>query len=414
MKINKSSFYTTFFIVVLLSQMYIPSFKINVIFQISLLLMYFRIEKPTISIRLIKIIAPIILILLLGFVGALIYKNPIGIIIKDILHFIKPLQGILIGYFFFKIFNNRSVFVKTVIKTAFISALIHFFILIFFVDLASGTVNSVREFTKDNFLELIAIFFLGYNKLFFKEEIIFSKDKSRVIFIVLLISCVLYFSRTMIIGALIFFFTIKGFTKITKNSLKYIGLGLVAVSLFYAYLYSIKIDRSKPGLEAFMYKVKIAPEELFKTKIDRENHKELWDHWRGYEAKRSFALMDEKPLSYLFGTGYGSQVNLKFKAPLTADNKGMKFISELHNGYAYVLYKTGIIGLIFYLSFIFILYKKIYSKVMFETIFISALGFFYFFTTLTITGVFNSADTTVFILGALLFGLDQSNKKEEI
>lgn len=400
---------------VLLSQIYLPSFKINIFFQIIVLLAYFAIEKPTISIQFVKIITPIFIILFLGFLGMILYRNPLGIALKDIFHFIKPIQGILIGYFFFKTINNNKIFVKTIVKIGFISAITHFFIILFFVDLASGSVNALREFTRDNFLELIAIFFLGYYKFFFKEELFNSRNKTRIFFIVILISCILYFSRTMMMGALILFFTIKGYTKITKDSLKYIGLTALAVSLFYGYLYSIKIDRGKPGLEAFMYKVKIAPEELFKTKINRENHKELWDHWRGYEAKRAFALMEERPFSYISGTGYGSQVNLKFKAPLSQDiDKGMKFISELHNGYPYVLYKTGIIGLVLYLIFLFGLYNKIYSKATFETIFISAFGLFYFFTTLTITGIYNTNDTTVFILGALLYGLGKLHKKEEL
>lgn len=415
MKINKSSFYSGLFIVVLLSQIYLPSFKINIFFQIAVLLFYFAIERPKISLRLIKTITPLLLIFCLGFLGMLIYQNPVGLAIKDIFHFIKPLQGILIGYFFFKTINNDKIFVKTIVKTAFISAIIHFIIILVFVNLSSGTINALREFTKDNFLELVAIFFLAYYKFFFKEELFNSRNKARIFFIVILISCILYFSRTMMMGALILFFTIKGYTKITKDSLKYIGLTVLAVSLFYGYLYSIKIDRGKPGLEAFMYKVKIAPEELFKTKINRDNHKELWDHWRGYEAKRAFALMEDRPFSYVSGTGYGSQVNLKFKAPLSKDiDKGMKFISELHNGYPYVLYKTGIIGLVLYLLFLFRLYNKIYSTATFETIFISAFGLFYFFTTLTITGIYNTNDTTVFILGALLYGAGKIHKKEEL
>ena len=217
----------------------------------------------------------------------------------------------------------------------------------------------------------------------------------------------------MMVGALIFFFSIKGYTKITPKAITVILIAFLSVIIFYGYLYSVKIDRSKPGLEAFLYKVKIAPEELFKTKINRENHKDLWDHWRGYEAKRAFALMEEKPLSYFSGTGYGSLVNLKFKAPLSdVDSKGIKFISELHNGYPYVLYKTGIVGLILYLTFLFGLYKNIYSKTSFEVVFVSALGIFYLFTTLTITGIYNTNDTTVFVLGALLFGLGKAQKKQ--
>lgn len=410
MKINKSQFYRTLFGVVILLQIYLPSFKINIFFQLGILLLYLVLEKPIISKRLIKIIFPIITIFFLGFIGTIIYNNPIVFTLKDVFHFIKPLQGILIGYFFFKTINNSKLFIRTIVETAFLSAIIHFFILFVFVDLISGSIQAIREYTRDNFLELVAIFFLGYYKAFFKEELFDSKSKARLIFIVLLISCILYFSRTMMVGALILFLSVKNYTRITQKSIKIILIAFFGVFLLYGYLYSVRIDRDEPGLEAFLYKVKIAPEELFQTKIDREDHKELWDHWRGYEAKRAFALMEERPLSYLLGTGYGSLVNLKFKAPLAGNEKGMKFISELHNGYPYVLYKTGIVGLILYLTFLFGLYKIIYSRISFETIFISALGVFYMFTTLTITGIYNSSDTTVFILGALICGLGKTTK----
>ena len=39
----------------------------------------------------------------------------------------------------------------------------------------------------------------------------------------------------------------------------------------------------------------------------------------------------------------------------------------------------------------------------FETYFISAIGVAFLFTTLTITGMYNSRDVIVFLLGALLF-----------
>ena len=195
------------------------------------------------------------------------------------------------------------------------------------------------------------------------------------------------------------------------KSIKFLSLIVVVILLFYSYLYSVTIDRDATGIEAFLYKVKIAPAEIFETKIDRENHQDLWDHWRGYEAKRAFALMNEQPVSYVIGTGYGSLVNLKFNAPLNGEKKGMKYISELHNGYPYVLYKSGVIALFSYLVFLFLIYKKIYNKFTFETVFISAMALFYFFTTLTITGIYNTNDTIVFILGALFCGYFESRKK---
>ncbi|NBW28520.1 MAG: O-antigen ligase domain-containing protein [Flavobacteriaceae bacterium] len=223
--------------------------------------------------------------------------------------------------------------------------------------------------------------------------------------VLLFASNVLYFSRTMIVAAIILLITIYGYTIITKRGLKIIGVVLVSILVFYGYLFSIKISRNQPGLESFLYKVKNAPSEIFKTKIDRENHKDLWDHWRGYEAKRAFALMEKDPKSYVIGTGYGSLVNLKFFAPLTENykDKGIKYISELHNGYVYIYYKTGIFSLFLYLVFLINLYIKIYYNKNFETYFISAIGVAFLFTTLTITGMYNSRDVIVFLLGALLF-----------
>lgn len=404
MKANKSEFYKIITIMLLLSQIYIPSFKFNIFFQLVVLVFYLSFEKTKISSSFIKLLKPLLLILFLGFLGLVFFLNPIGNAIKDFFHFIKPIQGLVLGYFLFKVLNNRDEFVKAVIITGFISALIHFFIILIFVDLNIGTVSSIREFTRDNFLELFALFFLLYFNYFKKEKVLIkNKIFTQFIFITILFSSLLYLSRTMMVGALILFFSIKGYTKITAKSIKFISLLILFIVAFYGYIYSVKIERGKPGIEAFLYKVKIAPEEIFKTKIDRENHKDLWDHWRGYEAKRALNLLEKKPISIVFGKGLGSLVNLKFYAPLSGDKKGLKYISELHNGYVYILYKTGILGLFFYLFFIIKNYLYIYNKRSFETIFISAVGIFYLFSTFTITGIYNSNDTIIFILGGLFY-----------
>lgn len=401
MKINATKFYTSLFVIVLFLQLYLPSFKANIFIQIAVLVLFFSIEKKTISKPFLKTIAPIIAIFFLGFIGALIHKYPLMNGIKDFFHFIKPLLGIGIGYYFYKKINNFKLFAKTIVLVGFTSAIIHFGILLFFSNV--DTVSGVREFGKDNFLELFGLLFLGFYKKFQNERLFSKRLHHTIVFYTLLFSCILYLSRTMIVVAIIALLSIYGYSVITKTTIKVIMALLVLLVGFYAYLYSINVQRDKPGIEAFLYKVKVAPAELFKTKIDRENHADLWDHWRGYEAKRAIALMNDNPSSYVFGTGYGSLVNLKFKAPLTNDGNGMKFISELHNGYIYILYKTGILGIIIYMIFLIRLYKIIYSNKNMESIFISAIGLIFIFTTLTITGIYNTNDTIIFILGALLF-----------
>jgi hypothetical protein len=401
MKISTIKFYSTIFAILLLLQLYVNSFKFNILLQIFSLFIYFLFEKQTVSLGFLKKIMPLFYLFLICFVGMFIHKYDSYNIIKDITHFIKPLFGIFIGYFFYKKINNFKLFVQTIVITSFISSIIHFGIIVSLKNIVN--VSDIREYTRDNFVELFGLFFFMFYKKFQNEQLFRSRIVSNIIFISLLISCILYFSRTMIVMSLIIIFTVYGYTIITKKTIK-IGLGLLGfVSLLYVFLFSVNIQRNRSGVESFLFKIKIAPAEIFKTHIDRDNHADLWDHWRGYEAERAFSLLQENPSGYLFGLGYGSLVNLKFYAPLSGDKKGMKFISELHNGYMYVLYKTGIIGLFLYLFFLFQLYVKIYSNKNFTSVFLSAIGLSIFISTLVIGSLFNGNPTVLFLLGGLLF-----------
>lgn len=406
MKVNAIKFYSTIFAIILILQLYVNSFKINILIQLLSLIVFFIFEKKTISTRFIKSIAPIFYLFIICFIGMFIHKYNSYNIIKDLSHFIKPILGLIIGYVFYKKINSIKIFIQTIVITSFLSALIHFVIILTIKNI--NTVSDIREFTRDNFVELFGLLFFMFYKKFQNERLFSNKLVSKIIFISLLISCILYFSRTMIIMAAIVITTVYGYTIITKKSIK-IGLVLLSfVLLFYALLFSINLQRNKSGMESFFYKVKIAPSEIFKTHINRENHSDLWDHWRSYEALRAIELLNENPSGYFFGLGYGSLVNLKFFAPISDDKNGMKYISELHNGYVYVLYKTGIIGLLLYLFFLYYLYVKIYFKRNFTTVFISAIGLSIFISTLVIGSIFNGNPTTLFLLGGLLF-FDEKN-----
>ena len=406
MMVSKSKFYTSLFILVLFLQLYLPSFKLNIFFQMGVLSLYFLYEKVAFEKRFLKIIAPVFLLFGLGFIGTVYHSYPYYAIIKDIFHFLKPVLGLLIGFLFFKKIDNFNWFVKTIVYCGLASAIIHFLVLIFMGSIFSGSVDTIREFGKDNFLELFGLFFLLFYNYFQKAPLIESRLQTRIISLILLLSNVFYFSRTMIAVSIILALSVYGYTVLTKKTIRFLGILMISIGLFYGYLFSIKIERNKPGIDSFLFKVKIAPAELFKTKIDRNNHKDLWDHWRGYEAKRAYALMQENPSSYVVGTGFGSLVNLKFKAPLTGEKEGIRYISELHNGYMYVFYKTGGIGVIILLLFFGSLYLSLYRKKKNKdmiTVFISSIGLVYVFTSLTITGIYNGRDVIIFILGGLLY-----------
>ena len=396
----------TLFILVLLCELYLPSYKLNFAIQFSTLIGVVYSSKTTISLRFFKTILPLMLVFLIGFIGYLLDFHPLSATIKDITYFLKPIIALVLSYVLIKKQNDLFLFLKIIVYVAVFTAFIHLFGIFVLGDFTSNSIHELRgDFGLDNFIEIFAFYILLFSKRFIGKSIIETKKWHYLVVVFFLLSIYLYFSRTMLVAFFLVGFSILGYTKITQTTLKFIGLGLLFIGLLYVYLFSIKIDRNAKGVEAFLYKIKIAPEEIFETKIDRENHKELWDHWRGYEAKRAFSLMEKQPSSFIFGTGFGSLVNLKFKAPV--GEKDMKYISRIHNGYVFVLYKSGIIGLLLYLLFLINLYLKIYKRNSFNELYftdrlIVSISVFYFFSSLIITGIYIPIDAVVFILGGLL------------
>lgn len=408
----------TLFIVVLLCEIYLPSYKINFALQFLFLIGILLTTKCKISKPTLLIIAPLVLIFIIGLLGFFYEKHDLNFIFKDITYFLKPINGILLSYFLFRKGFELVIFLKTILFVGCLTAFIHLFGIFILGDFANNSIHKLRgDFGLDNFIEIFAFYILLFSKKHMNEWLIRKKVFRFLVLFFLLISIYLYFSRTMLVVFFVMGFSLLGYAKITVKTLKFIGIAVVSILVLYAYLFSVKLDRNAKGAEAFLYKIKIAPEEIFKSKIDRNNHKELWDHWRGYEAKRAIYLMEENPTSYFIGTGFGSLVNLKFQAPVGGEG-GMKYISRLHNGYIFVLYKTGILGLLLYFVFLTSLYMKIYrfntnnSNQILVNRLISSIGLFYIFTTLIISGIYIPRDAVVFVLGGLLsFNTLKSNTK---
>lgn len=402
MTINIKKFYVFLFAALLLVQLYVESYRIIIFSQILVLLLVLYIEK-TVSYKLLKLLSPLLFVVAIPIIPIFFNSYKLTYILKDVFLIIKPIIGLCLGFIIFKRINNQKEFIKTVVIVGLISAIIHFVVVIITGGLVTGSVSQIREYGKDNFLELFALFFLVFYTKFFNDKLFQQKFVHHIVFLTLFLSCILYLSRTMLIISVILLLAISGYLKITKKAIKiFLGIVLCFV-LLYIYLINTKIDRNEKGIMGFLYKIKMAPAEIFSAKIDREDHAKLWDHWRGYEVNRAIELMKSNPSSFIIGNGYGSLINLKFKAPLASGNKEIKYISEIHNGYIFMFYKLGIIGLVFILLFIFNLYKKIYNIKSFESIFISAIAVCYFFTTLTITGIFNKRDIIILLLGALLY-----------
>lgn len=413
---NKITLHKIMFVILLLSPFIFKTVEFVFFVMLLSLVIAFTTCGLKFSKSFLNILLPLLFIFFISLFSALFGKFKIVDFIKDFIYIFKPIALMLLGYLLIKRIGDQRFFLISIIYAGTLLALFHIsIILINYDEIMSIDINVLRtRYGRDNFLELIALLFLILN---YKLPIL-NINYKKVLFFILVTSFVLYFSRTMLIIILLLGLSFSGYTRITRKGIKYFGTFLILVLGLYAYLFSIEIDRDNEGtLSKFMYKLKIAPAEIFLTEIDVNNHAELWDHWRGYEVLKAVeSLNNDGPLSWVFGRGFGSTVDLGFKAPLDEEGEGMRFISLLHNAYGFILYKSGVLGLLSFLLFLLILYYRpiLHGQLELNRInnIILGFSFFYLISTLVISGIYNPRDNLTLILGGIIFLRDHQIKLE--
>lgn len=408
MRLGFKKIWAILLVITFVLQREITSIEVNIL-VLSLVIGLFVVLNKC---KLIKIdfylISILFLIMGIGFFSAIFNKPTAYNFIRDTIYFTKPIILILLGYFFTKIINDWMLVLKSLIYLAVGYSIYHILHLLLFTNFNNLTIAHIRGVNGlSNILEMfaIALIILG-NK--YPEFSVFRKKSTKYFFLILLsISFILYFSRTMFVGLIFLTLGVLNYLKLNKKGLKY----LFIISLFfiglYTYLFTAKIDRNGEGIENFLYKLKIAPSEIFSPEIDLNDHAKLWDHWRAYEAYCAFQDLNKSSINYIAGKGFGALVDLKFPAPISSEGT-VRYIPILHNGYIFILYKTGILGLIFYLLFLLNLYFQAYRKTESLEIknfsnLVSATSLYLIFSSLIITGLYNLQEETAMILGVFLF-----------
>lgn len=298
-------------------------------------------------------------ILLIAFFSSFFYNPTTFSIIRDITYLTKPILGLLIGYQIFKL--NKTSKINYFIYVGLFIAIIHITILFFaFLQVKSLNLNLLRSwggFFSD--YEIYVLIML----IFYRElNITLSKKATIYIFIIVFISSLLYASRTNLIQFVILFLAMKGYFKITKSALIVLFSIFCIATLSYFLIVSYNPIRGGKGLDAFLYKIKIAPEEAFKTKINKEDWKDFNDNYRSFENIITVKqVTNEGWMAILFGKGLGSNVNLGRKVK-TNDGTEVQFIPILHNGFMTVFLKAGLLGVFLLCYFIYILSRQSRSE----------------------------------------------------
>ena len=172
----------------------------------------------------------------------------------------------------------------------------------------------------------------------------------------------MYLARTNFIQFFILLIAMRGFLKINVKSITILTSIILLCIIGYSTVLYINPKRNGEGLEAFLYKIKVAPIEPFKTKIKRDDWKDFNDNYRSYENIMTIRQMTHDGTEALFlGKGLGSQIDLRQK--LMLGDKELRFISILHNGFMTVLLKSGLLGVIFFIISIYFLFIQKKSQI---------------------------------------------------
>lgn len=349
----------------------------------------------------IKLMTCYLLIITIAIVVMLFYDYGLYYIIRDITYLLKPVMGLAIGYQLCK--RCYSKIFEILVYIAFFIAIYHILTLFYAVIIHQArTVNDLRLFGGYfSDFEVYALIILIFHKKF---ELKISKNYLTAITVIVAISAFLYLARTNFIQFAILYLAMMGYYKINRNSMIVISTVAISALLFYTTILYINPKRNGEGIEALLYKIKIAPVEPFKTRINAEDYKDFNDNYRSYENIHTVRQITSKGyLAVLFGEGMGSRVDLKREVWL--GDMMLRHISFLHNGFMTVLLKSGLTGILIYLYSIYLLLKTRPSTIPIVknvSLLLTGTGIFMIFSSWVFMGLYNLLDSKSILIGLLI------------
>lgn len=402
-----TSIYKVVFALLLFFMVAFPS--VEFVYGVSAIVSFFLLLETRVKLSrsVINFVAFLGVILGITVVTSLFYNYDFFDRIRDIIHLSKPIVLVLAAYLLMKKIDDPVFVLRTIIYVSFVFAVYHFWLLLT-EEFKRKTIEELRlRAGADNFIEMIGLVILiAFNQC--KGQRLVARQTRALLILVLAISGILYFSRTMYFGFAALLLSVYGYARMSRKFIEYATVFLFFFGIFYAYLFTLELDQYKPGVQSFFYKIRNTPAEIFTAPdgYNPRNHKEIFDHWRGYEASLTLEQMKENYTSFFIGKGAGALVDLGFKAPIGGDD-GLRFIPHVHNGYVYVLFKAGALGLLFYLILLINLYKQCYRRAhpeeqKFRNV-IAGLGIYFMVTSLVITGLYNLEEVAVFVLGIFFY-----------
>lgn len=322
-------------------------------------------------------------------------------VLRDITYLLKPFLGLLLGYQLCAPYLKKPL--EVVVNTAAIIAVLHLVIIInAYVVFHIRTMNELREYGGYfSDFEIYALILLIFHKKF---ELGYSQKKVWILMALIGVSSFLYLARTNFIQLVILWLAIKGYFVVNRRSIIVFGSLFLVAAIGYTFIYNSNPRRGAHGLEALMYKIRNAPIEPFKTKVNKDNWRDFNDNYRSYENIQTVLQVSNHGWeSVIFGRGLGSTIDLKTEVWLQTSR--MRYIPFLHNGFMTVFLKSGVLGVAIYLcTIIFFFAQRRSNDPLIQNINLIFLGtgFFLFISNWVFVGFYNLFDTKTILIGFLI------------
>src|SRR5690606_31789563 len=279
--------------------------------------------------------------------------------IRDITYMIKPVLGLILGYQLCK-YVHKDVF-KTLVVIGFLISVVHLLVM-----LDALIIKGVRNVHDLRFyggyfsdFEVYALIILMFYKSF---GIDISRRQFYIGMAVIGLSSFLYLARSNFIQFFILLMAMKGYFVWNRRSIIALASAAIAVLIAYSAVLYINPKRNGKGFEAFLYKVKVAPIEPFKKRVNTRDYIDFNDNYRSVELNLTLQEVgSDGPMSVLFGKGLGSQVDLKQEVYL--GDMLQRYISVLHNSFMTVYLKSGLVGAAILCYSILMLYRQARSNI---------------------------------------------------
>lgn len=340
-------------------------------------------------------------ILAIAFLSS--FSEHVGVynFIRDFTYLLKPILGLIIGYQLCKSHLKNPLLL--IVNTGIIIAVLHLLLVLNAVFIIHvNTMPLLREFAGYfSDFEVYAIVFLIFRN---KLEIPISKRKFQTGLLVLAVSIFFYLARTNFIQLVILILALTGYFVMNTRSVIILSALTVFILGGYAIIYSLNPSEKATGFEAFLYKIKNAPIEPFKSKVNADDWQDFNYNYRSYETILTLRQVPSKgPGAVAFGEGLGSSIDLKKKVWL--QSSFMRYIPFLHNGFMTIFLKSGLAGILVLLYSIYIMFKNPKSDIPLVTninFILVGTGIFLIASYWVFMGLYFTVDTKSLIIGFLI------------